>query len=182
MAHDCFYCSSYSWRYRETEYPEGRREKGIETISDRNCAQTEPKYVCFECRKVWGTKYEHMPQYGRKGWDEWDRKRDGIPRCGGCGKPGHHMGRDFRAPKRKDDVAWKIVERFVKSGEEEVRAINPKAYILRGVGRRNYLTMNDYMLASIYFDHCECPRGEAKPMFPKKMKDFDSFIRELSDL
>ena len=56
---------------------------------------TSPKLACFKCRK----SFKAVP-----------------PCCPNCGGQLHSMGTHFKAPKRSDIAAWKIVEQLYAAG------------------------------------------------------------------
>jgi len=73
-------------------------------------------FACFDCRKAF--KYWQ--------WEECDeitfrtkQRLEHVPRkivCPDCSKPMSDMGLDFRAPRKTDIVAWKILEILAQNG------------------------------------------------------------------
>jgi len=59
--------------------------------------QYKSSYVCFDCRLAF-----KKPRY-------WNVER----KCPACGKVMKDMGRDFKAPRRKDARAWRRLPRHV---------------------------------------------------------------------
>ena len=57
-------------------------------------------YVCVPCRISWKA----------------ERRPTSPPLCRGCGLPGVHMGRDFKAPRKADVNGWRKVGIFVAQG------------------------------------------------------------------
>lgn len=60
-------------------------------------------FACFTCRRVVKkTPYHQLPADSRPSTYEQYR-----PACPECGEPMHNMGKEFRAPRRRDIKAWR---------------------------------------------------------------------------
>jgi len=72
-------------------------------------------FACFACRKV----FRHS-QWFSKNLGPWERREhykvEREFRCPECKQPLYDFGMDFKAPRREDVAAWRILERMAGLG------------------------------------------------------------------
>src|SRR5262245_31607034 len=71
-------------------------------IPDMAAMKLRPKYVCFNCRKMFRLAPDHPT--------------DPPPVCPQCGQGMVIVGRFFRPPRRTDTRRWRIVEELYRNG------------------------------------------------------------------
>ncbi|WP_410210910.1 hypothetical protein [Aquirhabdus sp.] len=94
------------------------------------------QYACFICRKCFKRNQENnfglnhrfmtSEQSKAKQLEEKLLKEQRIYKCPDCGSIAHHMGIDFKAPKKTDIKAWQEVESFILSGRIYYRGSQDK--------------------------------------------------------
>jgi hypothetical protein len=84
------------------------------------------KYICFECKVVWGNKYTERAAKDWSGYclGKYDEDLedtivvlDKKSKCAGCSKTGLIVGSAFRAPPKKNVKEWNSLENNFKTGK-----------------------------------------------------------------
>ena len=149
--HDYWYCNCNNVCFRCSQ------SRGLSGVFWGNYPWTPPreKYVCFDCKRIWKTRFTKYHNIKDDSDIEEDYKRFGKwirdhpyekePTCT-CGKKGIHVGENFR--HCKNDNEWAELRLKYESGkidmikEFEGSAVRPK-----------YLPNNN-LYNRLYFDKC----------------------------
>lgn len=120
------------------------------------------KYVCFDCQIVWDVKEELYKNcaslYMSMTMEEYRKKVTGKPRCRTCRKEGVRVGRNFRAPKKKNKAMWELTRKVIYQTDE----------VLERLGEREDL------FAKMYADVKELPYRTLSEIFQKMQYKYDT--------